>query len=62
MSLKDPHTRGYEADTRNRIKLLRACVDEEGGLSREEELVVVETMCMVCERIKTVSQALYSLS
>ncbi|GAA5896400.1 uncharacterized protein JCM6883_006891 [Sporobolomyces salmoneus] len=35
------------------IKLLRCCVDEEGGLSREEETSVVETMCIVCERIKT---------
>ncbi|GAA5950938.1 hypothetical protein JCM3765_004634 [Sporobolomyces pararoseus] len=35
------------------IKLLRCCVDEEGGLSRTEELSVVETMSIVCERIKT---------
>jgi hypothetical protein len=39
-----------------RIKLLRCCVDEEGGLSRDEESAVVETMCTVCERIKTVSE------
>ncbi|GAA5997296.1 hypothetical protein JCM5350_000984 [Sporobolomyces pararoseus] len=35
------------------IKLLRCCVDEKGGLSRTEELAVVETMSIVCERIKT---------
>ncbi|GAA5889919.1 hypothetical protein JCM5296_003649 [Sporobolomyces johnsonii] len=35
------------------VKLLRSCVDEEGGLMRDEELAVVETMCIVSERIKT---------
>lgn len=47
-----------EADASNSIKLLRSCVDEQGGLPREEELALVETMCMVCERIKTVSYSL----
>ncbi|GAA5938569.1 hypothetical protein JCM10213_006969 [Rhodosporidiobolus nylandii] len=35
------------------VKLLRACVNEEGGLMRQEELAVVEVMCIVAERIKT---------
>ncbi|GAA6061042.1 hypothetical protein JCM10212_004616 [Sporobolomyces blumeae] len=35
------------------VKLLRTCVDEDGGLRRDEEVVVVSTMCIVCERIKT---------
>ncbi|GAA5892152.1 hypothetical protein JCM6882_005711 [Rhodosporidiobolus microsporus] len=35
------------------VKLLRTCVDEEGGLMRQEELAVVEVMCIVAERIKT---------
>ncbi|GAA5828168.1 hypothetical protein JCM11251_002618 [Rhodosporidiobolus azoricus] len=35
------------------VKLLRTCVDEEGGLMRQEELAVVEVMCTVAERIKT---------
>ncbi|GAA5918806.1 hypothetical protein JCM1841_002746 [Sporobolomyces salmonicolor] len=35
------------------VTLLRSCVDEEGGLMRDEELAVVETMCIVSERIKT---------
>lgn len=38
----------------DRIKLLKTCVDEEGGLMRQEELAVVEVMCVVAERIKTV--------
>ncbi|GAA5846957.1 hypothetical protein JCM3766R1_004028 [Sporobolomyces carnicolor] len=35
------------------IKLLRCCVEQQGGMSRDEELSVVETMCNVCERIKS---------
>ncbi|GAA5940265.1 uncharacterized protein JCM15063_002583 [Sporobolomyces koalae] len=35
------------------LKLLRACVDDKGGPARDEELAVVETMCIICERIKT---------
>ncbi|GAA6035980.1 hypothetical protein JCM8097_005197 [Rhodosporidiobolus ruineniae] len=35
------------------VKLLRCCVDEDGGLRRAEELAVVEVMCVVAERIKT---------
>ncbi|GAA5856254.1 hypothetical protein JCM8547_000839 [Rhodosporidiobolus lusitaniae] len=35
------------------VKLLRSCVDEDGGLKRQEELAVVEVMCVVAERIKT---------
>ncbi|GAA5997315.1 uncharacterized protein JCM10292_000173 [Rhodotorula paludigena] len=35
------------------VRLLRRCVDEEGGLSRDEELAVVRVMCIVAERIKT---------
>ncbi|GAA6020187.1 hypothetical protein JCM10207_004361 [Rhodosporidiobolus poonsookiae] len=35
------------------VKLLRSCVDEDGGLRRQEELAVVEVMCIVAERIKT---------
>ncbi|GAA6022482.1 hypothetical protein JCM11491_001692 [Sporobolomyces phaffii] len=35
------------------IKLLRSCVDDAAGLARDDELAVAETMCAVCERIKT---------
>ncbi|GJN92200.1 hypothetical protein Rhopal_005230-T1 [Rhodotorula paludigena] len=35
------------------VRLLRRCVDEEGGLGRDEELAVVRVMCIVAERIKT---------
>jgi hypothetical protein len=44
----------------HRIKLLKSCVDEEGGLIREEELAVVEVMCVVAERIKTVRFSAFS--
>lgn len=36
------------------MKLLRSCVDEEGGLHRDQEEVVVDVMCTICERIKSV--------
>lgn len=38
----------------DRVRLLRRCVDEDGGLDRTEELAVVQVMCTVAERIKTV--------
>lgn len=41
-----------------RVRLLRRCVDEEGGLGRAEELAVVQVMCTVAARIKTVRRSL----
>ncbi|GAA5941303.1 hypothetical protein JCM3775_001536 [Rhodotorula graminis] len=43
----------HSAVNRPLVRLLRRCVDEEGGLSRAEELVVVQVMCTVAARIKT---------
>ncbi|ORY73434.1 Retinoic acid induced 16-like protein-domain-containing protein [Leucosporidium creatinivorum] len=40
------------------VKLLRACVDEEGGLVRDEEEAVVSAMVTISERIKTYPELL----
>ncbi|BGP44538.1 hypothetical protein JCM10450v2_000352 [Rhodotorula kratochvilovae] len=44
---------GHSAVNRPLVRLLRRCVDEDGGLGRTEELAVVQVMCTVAERIKT---------
>ncbi|GAA5972648.1 hypothetical protein JCM11641_002954 [Rhodosporidiobolus odoratus] len=49
---------GHSAVNKPLVKLLRRCVDEDGGLMRSEELAVVEVMCIVTERIKTRSELL----
>ncbi|GAA5901591.1 hypothetical protein JCM8208_001550 [Rhodotorula glutinis] len=43
----------HSAVNRPLVRLLRRCVDEEGGLGRAEELAVVQVMCTVAARIKT---------
>ncbi|TNY19581.1 Retinoic acid induced 16-like protein-domain-containing protein [Rhodotorula diobovata] len=43
----------HSAVNRPLVRLLRRCVDEDGGLDRTEELAVVQVMCTVAERIKT---------
>ncbi|GAA5837408.1 hypothetical protein JCM9279_005675 [Rhodotorula babjevae] len=43
----------HSAVNRPLVRLLRRCVDEEGGLGRGEELAVVQVMCTVAARIKT---------
>ncbi|SCV68547.1 BQ2448_668 [Microbotryum intermedium] len=41
-----------------RLKLLRACVDWDGGLCRDEELAVVQVMASICERIRAYPELL----
>ncbi|KDE05432.1 hypothetical protein MVLG_04227 [Microbotryum lychnidis-dioicae p1A1 Lamole] len=40
------------------LKLLRTCVDSDGGLYRDEELAVVQVMASICERIRAYPQLL----
>ncbi|SCZ90550.1 BZ3500_MvSof-1268-A1-R1_Chr1-3g02059 [Microbotryum saponariae] len=40
------------------LKLLRTCVDSDGGLHRDEELAVVQVMASICERIRAYPQLL----
>ncbi|GAA6056768.1 hypothetical protein JCM3770_006123 [Rhodotorula araucariae] len=44
---------GHSAVNKPLVRLLRRCVEEDGGLGRTEERAVVQVMCVVAERIKT---------